>query len=201
MADFNSIRFEPNRPLLRELSAERLNAILQEIKRSRPLPGRGISVRQEGYGVRIDAQAQTSQSAISSAPPHPFKLSTVVDPETEETQIRVRYGTIDGVAPTGMSLGDDPPYLLTPDAESGVIYAVVTWDPDVGGPLLSRDLGQDEELPVDLDDTAHFEIGSWTTDENDNIILAQAVTNIIEVVICRNWFAVEGPYWNVTFLT
>lgn len=200
MADFNSIRFEPNRPLLREISAERLNAILQEIKRSRPLPGRGISVRQEGYGVRIDAQAQPSQPT-TSVPQHPFKLSSLVDPETEAQQIRVRYGTIDGVAPTGMSLGDDPPYLLTPSTATGVVYAVVTWDPEVGAPLLSRDLGQAATLPADEDDTAHVEIGSWTTDENDNIVLAQAVTNIIEVIICRNWFAVTGPYWNVTFLT
>ena len=176
MADFNSIRFEPNRPLLREISAERLNAILQEIKRCRPLPGRGISVRQEGYGVRIDAQAQPSQPP-ASVPQHPFKLSSLVDPETEAQQIRVRYGTISGTAPTGMSLGDDPPYILTPATASGVVYAVVVFDrADAGSPILSRDIALGETLPEDEDDTAHIEIGSWTSDEDDNLIIAQAVT-------------------------
>jgi hypothetical protein len=177
-----------------------LNTIVDLIKRVRVLPSSGLRVTETTQGTAL-AVVPTRRGGSSSPDEHPFQLFTVVDPETEEIQIRIRYGTIDGVAPTGMSLGDDPPYLLTPDTESGVIYAVVTWDPEVGAPLLSRDLGQAEELPEDEEGTAHVEIGSWTTDESDNIILAQAITNSIDVVICRNWFAVEGPYWNVTFLT
>jgi len=176
-----------------------LNTIVDLIKRVRVLPSSGVRVTETLQGTSL-AVVPARRGGSSASNEHPFQLLQAVGDNPELTYIRVRYGTIDGVAPTGMSLGDDPPYLLTPDTESGVIYAVVTWDPEVGAPLLSRDLGQAEELPEDEEGTAHVEIGSWTTDENDNIILAQAITNSIDVIICRNWFAVEGPYWNVTFL-
>jgi hypothetical protein len=193
--------FQSGRPLLSELNADKLNRILAEIKRNRPVVAAPLAARITGDGTYISLLKMPTPGGAAPSTEHPFQLSQTTGEDPELTYIRVRYGTIDGVAPTGMSLGDDPPYVLTPDTESGVIYAVVTWDPEVGAPLLSRDLGQAEELPEDEDDTAHVEIGSWTTDENDNIILAQAITNSIDVVICRNWFAVEGPYWNVTFLT
>lgn len=193
--------FQSGRPLLSEITADKLNRILSEIKRNRPVVSAPLAARVTGDGTHISLLKMPTPGGGGSLVQHPFQLTVSVNPETEAQQIRVRYGTIDGVAPTGMSLGDDPPYLLTPSTATGVVYAVVTWDPEVGAPLLSRDLGQAATLPADEDDTAHVEIGSWTTDENDNIVLAQAVTNIIEVVICRNWFAVTGPYWNVTFLT
>ena len=75
MADFAAIRFQPSRPLLRELSADRLNSILAEIKRNKPLPGRGITVRQTGQGTAIDLAASISGGGGGAAlPPHPFKV-------------------------------------------------------------------------------------------------------------------------------
>ena len=69
MPDFQSIRFQPSRPLLREISAERLNLILQEIKRNKPLPGRGITVRQTGQGTAIDLAATVSRGGSTPATP------------------------------------------------------------------------------------------------------------------------------------
>jgi hypothetical protein len=175
MADFNSIRFEPNRPLLRELSADRLNAILQEIKRSRPLPGRGISVRQEGYGIRIDAQAQQPSQPTTSVPQHPFKLSQTTGEDPELIYASVRYGTVNGTAPTGMSVGDDPPYVLELTEETGHIYLGLTVDEET---LLINSLYIDQAatMPEAEDFEAFLEIGSYSV-TNGSASFGQAVTS------------------------
>ncbi len=170
--------FQSGRPLLSEITADKLNRILSEIKRNRPVVSAPLAARVTGDGTHISLLKMPTPGG-GGAPPvqHPFQLIVTVDPETEAQQIRVRYGTISGTAPTGMSLGDDPPYILTPTTASGVVYAVVVFDrTDAGSPILSRDIALAETLPEDEDDTAHIEIGSWTSDEDDNLIIAQAVT-------------------------
>jgi hypothetical protein len=175
MAQFESIRFQPQRPLLRELSAERLNAILAEIRRNRPRAGGGISVRQSGDGTYITLAAKRGKGGGASPTQHPFQLLSVTENNTNK--IRVRYGTINGVAPTGMSLGDDPPYLLTPNGTTGVVYAVATFDrSNIAAPATSRNLGLAALLPEDDENAAHLEIGSWSTNQDGGLILAQAVT-------------------------
>jgi hypothetical protein len=72
MADFASIRFQPSRPLLRELSADRLNSILTEIKQNKPKGERGITVRQTGEGTYIGLATSLSKSSTSTAIDHPF---------------------------------------------------------------------------------------------------------------------------------
>lgn len=67
MQDFNSLRFQSGRPLLREISADRLNTILQEIRRVRPLPGRGITIRQTGDGCSIDLAAKVGGGGGTAA--------------------------------------------------------------------------------------------------------------------------------------
>lgn len=97
MADFAAIRFQPSRPLLRELSADRLNSILAEIKRNKPLPGRGISVRQTGQGTAIDLAASIPRGS-TPAETHPFKIASRQDPDNENQYlVTVRPGTLNGV--------------------------------------------------------------------------------------------------------
>jgi hypothetical protein len=67
MSDFAQIRFQPNRPLLRELSADRLNTILQEIKRNKPKGERGITVRQDGTGTYIGLAASLPRGGGGTA--------------------------------------------------------------------------------------------------------------------------------------
>jgi hypothetical protein len=106
MADFNSIRFLADRPLLAEISADRFNSILTEIKRNKPLPGRGITLRQEGSGVRVDLAASISGSSGTPAVTSPWDLVARVDPdadpedETPPYLIRVRPGTLNSILPT-----------------------------------------------------------------------------------------------------
>jgi hypothetical protein len=105
MSDFNNIRFQPQRPLLRELSADRLNTILQEIKRNKPRGERGITVRQDGNGTYIGLAASLPRGGGgASVAPQPWDLVPRIDPESDPENpsylIRVRPGTITGVLPT-----------------------------------------------------------------------------------------------------
>jgi hypothetical protein len=86
MSDFAQIRFLPNRPLLRELSADRLNTILQEIKRNKPKGERGITVRQDGTGTYIGLAASLPRGGGTSTPAttHPFQITSFADPESDQ---------------------------------------------------------------------------------------------------------------------
>ena len=105
MADFAAIRFQPSRPLLRELSADRLNSILAEIRRNKPLPGRGITVRQTGQGTAIDLAASIPRGS-TPATPQPWDLIARVDPAADPEDenppylVTVRPGTLNGFLPT-----------------------------------------------------------------------------------------------------
>jgi hypothetical protein len=107
MSDFAQIRFQPNRPLLRELSADRLNTILQEIKRNKPKGERGITVRQDGTGTYIGLAASLPRAGTSApATRQPWDLIARVDPdadpedETPPYFVRVQPGTLNGFLPT-----------------------------------------------------------------------------------------------------
>jgi hypothetical protein len=102
MSDFAQIRFLPNRPLLRELSADRLNTILQEIKRNKPKGERGITVRQDGTGTYIGLAASLPRGGGTSTPTtHPFQIFSRQDPESDPENptylVTVRPGTLNGV--------------------------------------------------------------------------------------------------------
>ena len=110
MADFGSIRFLADRPLLSEISADRFNSILSEIKRNKPLPGRGITLRQEGSGVRVDLAASISGSSSTPATTQPWDLVAQVDPDAAPENpnppylVRVRPGTLNGILPTNWDI-------------------------------------------------------------------------------------------------
>jgi hypothetical protein len=123
MSDFAQIRFLPNRPLLRELSADRLNTILTEIKRNKPKGERGITVRQDGTGTYIGLAASLPRGGTSTPPAttHPFQINSFVDPESDPENpsylVTVRPGTINGLLPTNILDGESlEEFALTSDA-------------------------------------------------------------------------------------
>ena len=128
MADFGSIRFLANRPLLNEISADRLNSILQEIKRNKPLPGRGITLRQEGLGVRVDLAASISGSSSTPATTSPWDLVARVDPDAAPENanppylVRVRPGTVSEFLPTNW----DEEFTLQGDQDYYAVAEVTT---------------------------------------------------------------------------
>jgi hypothetical protein len=143
MPDFNSIRFQSARPLLQEITAERLNAILQEIQRNKPLPGRGITTRQEGGGVRVDLAA-TQRGSIAAQTFGPWDLIARPDPESEsETPpylVTVQPGTLSGFLPTNW----DDEFTV---AATGLHYAKAVVATD-GKDITSVTLEIDTTAPV-----------------------------------------------------
>jgi hypothetical protein len=107
MAQFDSIRFTPGRPLTKELGSERLNAIITEIKRNKPKGERGITVRQDGTGTYIGLAAARGRGG-SSTPTTPQPLDIIAtpdpdaDPEDENPSyiLRVQPGTVARMLPT-----------------------------------------------------------------------------------------------------
>jgi hypothetical protein len=106
MAQFDSIKFQPGRPLLREISADRLNVILQEIRRNRPKGERGITVRQDGTGTYIGLAAKLAKGGGTTTAPQtqPWDLVVRTDAESEADPkpwlISVRPGTLNGILPS-----------------------------------------------------------------------------------------------------
>jgi hypothetical protein len=99
VAQFDSIRFQPSRPLLKEVSADRLNAILSEIKKNRPRGERGITVRQAGDATYIGLAANFKGGGTSAAS-KPWDIY-VDDAQGEEGSIsytlKVTPGTISNI--------------------------------------------------------------------------------------------------------
>jgi len=100
MADFASIRFLSGRPLLRELSADRLNSILTEIKRNKPKGERGITVRQDGNQTWIGLAASLPQGG-SAAPSssHPFQVKIKIIDEAYYWGIQVDSRAYTSISP------------------------------------------------------------------------------------------------------
>lgn len=97
MADFDAIRFQPQRPLLRELSADRLNSILAEIKRNKPKGERGITVRQDGNQTWIGLAASLPRGT-TPATTHPFKISSRQNPDNENQYlVAITPGTANNI--------------------------------------------------------------------------------------------------------
>ncbi len=95
MAQFDSIRFQPSRPLLKEVSADRLNAILSEIKKNRPRGERGITVRQAGDATYIGLAANFKGGGTPTEP-KPWDIY-VEEAEEGSYTLKVIPGTISNI--------------------------------------------------------------------------------------------------------
>jgi hypothetical protein len=154
MANFDAIRFQASRPLLKEISADRLNTVLQEIRRNKPKGERGITVRQTGDGTYIGLAASVPSGSGGVGAAHPFKILFRKDPETEATLIGVTpksfvysFFGIQSTLPTGL--------LSDPSDEndsgwrnaSGIKYVWLQFDVDGG---TSVQFGTEEDFDPTL---------------------------------------------------
>jgi hypothetical protein len=159
MSDFAQIRFQPNRPLLRELSADRLNTILQEIKRNKPKGERGITVRQDGTGTYIGLAASLPRGGGTSTPTtrQPWDLIPRVDPESDPEDptylVKVHPGALNSFLPTNWDEefecnGEDLHFakaIIATDGQSitGVTIAIDTDEP---APQQPQEFALSEEI-------------------------------------------------------
>jgi len=105
MAAFDSVKFTGGRRLLNEISADKLNAILQEIRKNRPRGERGITVREAGDATYIGLAKNISGGGAATTPRQPWDLIAGQDPESTDEEnpdylVRVQPGTLAGFLPT-----------------------------------------------------------------------------------------------------
>ena len=127
MSQFDSIRFQPSRPLLKEISADRLNAILSEIKKNRPRGERGITVRQSGDATYIGLASSARGTTTTTT--HPFQISSTQDPDNEgQYLVTVLPGTLNNLLPD--NLLDNGALQTFPANASSLSYIVLTGTSD-----------------------------------------------------------------------
>jgi hypothetical protein len=191
MSDFNNIRFQPLRPLLRELSADRLNTILQEIKRNKPRGERGITVRQDGNGTYIGLAASLPRGAYSTSR-QPWDLIPRPDPdanpedENPPYKIRVQPGTLNGI----LAVNWDEEFTAQ---STGLYYAkaVITTD---GEAITSVNIDIDTQPPIGQDpqefaiaETVEFVFGLFAEGAVYRAIGPGSIT-----LLPRQWFVVQS---------
>jgi hypothetical protein len=98
--------FSPGRPLLSEITADKLNAILAEIKRNRPVVAYPLTARVGGDGTYISMGKLPQGGSSTPATIQPWDLQARVDPDADPEDanppylVRVRPGTANGILPS-----------------------------------------------------------------------------------------------------
>ena len=119
--------FSPGRPLLSEVTADKLNAILAEIKRNRPVVLYPLSARVGGDGTVISIEKQAKASS-TPATTQPWDLVARVDPDAAPENpnppylVRVRPGTLSEFLPTNW----DEEFTLQGDQDYYAVAEVST---------------------------------------------------------------------------
>lgn len=156
-------------------------SVEKRIEEIKPVSGIGAKVVDTGSGRMINVQPAGVSSPAST---HPFKL---VDASENMPKIRVMFGTVNGIQPSGMSPGDDPPYFVTPSG-AGYVWLGITFEDDSG--ITSRWIDYGASVPGnpnpdDWEGSGNFyrQIGSYSVTD-DGISLGQALSGSQEVNIC-----------------
>jgi hypothetical protein len=142
-----NFRFQSNRRLRDEVTSTRLNALLDELRRLRPLPGKGINVDYTGDGTRISALDQSGSFAGGgSSNRHPFQITSIASSDDENNNayaITVRPGTINNLLPTGIFDGAS---LKQTEIGSGLQYVVLQAQSD-GRQITSAAISVESSAP------------------------------------------------------
>ncbi len=113
--------FQSGRPLLSEITADKLNRILAEIKRNRPVVAAPLSARVTGDGTHISIKQSPGGASIPTTR-EPWDLIAQVDPDADPEDenppyiLRVRPGTLNGILPANWDIEEEV-------AGTGLFYA------------------------------------------------------------------------------
>lgn len=144
-----------------------------------------------------DTNSSEIQSGGGGSPPedptagsgHPLQL---LDASTDTgNKVRIVYGTVGGWVPSGMSLGDDPAYVLVASGTK-IVYVIVTISSTTGD-ITSVTLSQGVSVPDDEATTFHQQLGSYTI-SSGKVVVAQAVTGSLAFTACRDFMS-NPPVW------
>jgi hypothetical protein len=119
--------FQSGRPLLSEITADKLNRILAEIKRNRPVVAAPLSARVTGDGTHISIkQASGGGTPITR---QPWDLIARVDPDADPEDenppylVSVQPGTLNNILPSNWNTVGIDGAVDVPCAGTGLHYA------------------------------------------------------------------------------
>ena len=117
------------------LTADRLNDLIEAIRRVRPLPGTGVSIRESPDGTIISAAAQKQSPAGSTPFSHRWKVTvtTVTDDDTATHTLHITPGSLwrnDGAGVVDLNVAPDEDTVtidsdgnwLVENATTGTLY-------------------------------------------------------------------------------
>ena len=105
-----------------EITADKLNSILAEIKRNRPVVAYPLTARVGGDGTYISMGKLPQGGSSTPATIQPWDLQARVDPDADPENpnppylVRVRPGTLNGILPTNWDIEEEC-------AATGLFYA------------------------------------------------------------------------------
>lgn len=128
---------------------------------------------------------------------HPFHLKDASN-AIDGTQVRVYFGTVNGVIPEDMTTGDDPIFII-PVTGEGAIWLEVLVDVDGAVDVVTIDAGT-ETPPDDSDaDLFYLTIGTFIVD-GDIVLVSDSLSGSQTFSRCRDWFSSPVTYsatWSV----
>ena len=151
---------------------DRDRQLLDYIESIRPVQGIGTRVYDVPKGRAIDANPGSASGGSSAS--HPFQLIDASDRDSggsiTSVNIRVVYGTVAGAAPSGMSPGDEPIFVLSGLGNGpGYVWLGITRDTSTSA-ITSRFLDSGAAVPANTTTNGYREVGSWVvTDGTLNI--------------------------------
>ncbi len=192
-------RFQRGGDLNKELTADKLNAIVDAVRECQLIPSSSLLIGKHPSGTSVEVRRQ--QGASQSDSYQQFQLVVMVDPAdiVGGDKIRVIPSTLAGGSSVdlGFSTGDRPGYYLDPS--EGVLQGGITISATTGE-ITSRWLEIVGTLSEDTDTSFFIEIG---TVHYNTVAEAWECSNSrfgpINATVCRNWYASEAPYFGVSF--
>ena len=163
------------------------NLLIDAITARTPCPSVGLELTFTSSGFTY--RARPTAASAPSTPCESFQVFTKTNDGQDEPNLFVSEGT------AGEDTIDETD-LDTLESNYGMkVYVKITLD-DSEGTYETEVIAQAEDAESD-DETAYVLIG--TVDDKGGI--SQAACGPISIVVCRNWFASESPYYGMTVTT
>ena len=190
--------FSPGRPLLSEVTADKLNAILAEIKRNRPVVAYPLTARVGGDGTFISLGKLPQGGSSTPATIQPWDLQARVDPDAdpEDTTppylVRVRPGTLNGILPTNWDIEEQC-------AGTGLFYAkaVIATDGEAitGVSIVINGTAPAVQQPVEfgIQNPVEYLFGLFSEGQVYRVISAGHITLTTEVWLVKDKASAADP--------
>lgn len=129
----------------------------------------------------------------------PFDTATPADPPNPPVwAFKVTPSTIGGELPDSPTPEADGTYLFSPSG-TGEVWVAITID-DSTGVVTARSLESGASTPANSPPNYYERIGAYDfPGDPDAPTLSNYRYGPVHVLVCRNWFAFETPFYGVTF--